>query len=112
MRGSSRRSRIKRSVSERQMGELLAEPSNVDILTKVAQHFVLTWFEAIMPQSLQRINFDQIAKVPIPRSKSFMTVPQNYSIAELFEELQVISFYWILFDSIEFRWVDGIQRMF
>ena len=30
-------------------------------------------------------------KVPIPRSKSFMTVPQNYSIAELFEELQVNS---------------------
>ena len=35
MRGSSRRSRIKRSVSERQMGAILAEPSNVDVLTKV-----------------------------------------------------------------------------
>ena len=34
MRGSSRRSRIKRSVSERQMGELLAEPTSVDVLTK------------------------------------------------------------------------------
>ena len=30
-----------------------------------------------------------VLKVPIPRSKSFMTVPQNYTIAELFEELQV-----------------------
>ena len=62
MRGSSRRSRVKRTVSERQMDELLAEPARNEILTKVA----------------------------IPRSKSFVNVPQNYTIAELFEELQVM----------------------
>jgi hypothetical protein len=70
MRSSSQRSqRVKRSVSDRQLGNLLVQTqtSDGDILTKVA----------------------------IPRSKSFMTVPQNYSIDELFDELKVSSDYLI-----------------
>jgi hypothetical protein len=39
----------------------------------------------------QSNNGDILTKVAIPRSKSFMTVPQqNYSFSELFEELKVI----------------------
>ncbi|XP_032778963.2 uncharacterized protein LOC116917561 isoform X2 [Daphnia magna] len=74
MRNASQRSNtgrvvVKRSVSERHLGEVLTsdgldgpdQSNNGDILTKVA----------------------------IPRSKSFMTVPQqNYSFSELFEELK------------------------
>ena len=70
MRSSSQRSqRVKRSVSDRQLGNILVQTqtSDGDILTKVA----------------------------IPRSKSFMTVPQNYSIDELFDELKVSSGYFI-----------------
>lgn len=76
MRSASQRSqRVKRNPSERQLSQALVQqvqqqqraaaagnaPTDGDILTKVA----------------------------IPRSKSFMTVPQNYSIGELFEELKV-----------------------
>lgn len=73
MRTASQRSngRVKRSVSERQLGEMLASADVV--VDNSAEH-----------------NGDILTKVAIPRSKSFMTVPQqNYSIAELFEELKV-----------------------
>ena len=72
MRSASQRStgRVKRSVSERQLGEMLSA-------------------EMIDGPSMEN-GGDILTKVAIPRSKSFMTVPQqNYSFAELFEELKV-----------------------
>ena len=70
MRSASQRSagRVKRSVSERQLGEMLSAE--------------------VIDGSVD--NGDILSKVVIPRSKSFMTVPQpNYSFAELLEELKV-----------------------
>lgn len=85
MRQSSQRSasgRIRRSVSERQLGEMMllstdstdgggGNGSTADQLSGSSGGDILT-------------------KVAIPRSKSFMTVPQqNYTISELFEEIKV-----------------------
>ena len=70
MRSASQRGagRVKRSVSERQLGEMLS----ADVIDGSVD------------------NGDILSKVAIPRSKSFMTVPQqNYSFAELLEELKV-----------------------
>lgn len=72
MRNASQRSngRVKRSVSERQLGEMLLTDA--------------------LDSAEQTGNGDILTKVAIPRSKSFMTVPQqNYTFAELFEELKV-----------------------
>lgn len=83
MRSASQRSagRVKRSVSERQLGEMLLS-------------------DALDRPDHQASNGDILTKVAIPRSKSFMTVPQqNYSFAELFEELKV--FIYIVFISIK-----------
>ena len=82
MRSASQRSagRVKRSVSERQLGEILTD--------------------ALDGPGDQSTNGDILTKVAIPRSKSFMTVPQqNYSFAELFEELKVHSIFNFSFSS-------------
>ncbi len=81
MRHSSQRSnasgRIKRSVSERQLGEMLSD------------HMIDSHHSSGMDKHQQ--NGDILTKVALPRSKSFMTVPQqNYSISELFEEIKVL----------------------
>lgn len=76
MRNASQRSNtsrgvVKRSVSERHLGEILLSDA--------------------LDGADQSNNGDILTKVAIPRSKSFMTVPQqNYSFSELFEELKVI----------------------
>lgn len=72
MRSASQRSagRVKRSVSERHLGEMLLSDA--------------------LDRPDQANDGDILTKVAIPRSKSFMTVPQqNYSFSELFEELKV-----------------------
>jgi hypothetical protein len=74
MRNASQRSNtsrgvVKRSVSERHLGEILLSDA--------------------LDGADQSNNGDILTKVAIPRSKSFMTVPQqNYSFSELFEELK------------------------
>ena len=91
MRSASQRSngRVKRSVSERQLGEMLLS----DALDR--------------PEETTG-NGDILTKVAIPRSKSFMTVPQqNYSFAELFEELKVFHF---LLSSINNKWIDKWRK--
>lgn len=78
MRNASQRSNngsrvVKRSVSERHLGEILLSDA--------------------LDGADQSNNGDVLTKVAIPRSKSFMTVPQqNYSFSELFEELKVSLF--------------------
>ena len=82
MRSASQRSagRIKRSVSERQIGEILTD--------------------ALDGPGDRSTNGDILTKVAIPCSKSCMTVPQqNYSFAELFEELTVHSIFNFSFSS-------------